>query len=363
MNERVQSRANPVPKPSFAPVRSNLLQSKCACGGTPGLDGECAECRRKRLLGSQRAVSDQADQTEVPLIVDGVLRSPGQPLDASTRASSEATFGHGFSKIPGYPKVPVKTQTKQAPMISEEQQASASAIDFGKIMAHASSRQGNFFTSLTTGDDDERVFQTAVGDVDTAPSNSFNTQLPGPGGAPPGLAAGPAGSHHCVPTVVKSSLPSGHIAATASGGRFAAPFNMTADFDAPIPCTGRCGEYRQFVSGFSQVNGTDIVHPLCSNNMSRTTEYEDCLTSGGTNLKYGYHSIPFSNSRFTNPDQATGFSFRGYDAPGFNLAAFPSGTVLNWNLSFRGALVDACDGDRPLQPSATWTAGGSYTVP
>ena len=25
--------------PSFTPVRTNILQRKCACGGTPGLDG------------------------------------------------------------------------------------------------------------------------------------------------------------------------------------------------------------------------------------------------------------------------------------------------------------------------------------
>lgn len=137
---------------------------------------------------------------------------------------------------------------------------------------------------------------------------------------------------------------------------------MTADFDFPIPCSGFCGEYRQFVSGFSQVGGTDIVHPLCSNNMSRTTEHEDCSTQGGRDLKYGYHAIPFPTSRFQNPDQATGTDYRGFDSPGFNLGGFASGTVLNWKLSFRGVFVDACDGDRPLRPASTWTAGGTHTV-
>lgn len=32
------------------PKRSSLLQRKCACGGTPGPTGECAACRRKRML-------------------------------------------------------------------------------------------------------------------------------------------------------------------------------------------------------------------------------------------------------------------------------------------------------------------------
>lgn len=218
------------------------------------------------------------------------------------------------------------------------------------------------FSSLTPGNDDERMFQTAGEDASAIPANAFHTQFPGPLGPTPGPFAPPGPSHQCVPTVRNSNLPSGHIAATVSGGRFAAPFRMQADFDTPIPCNGVCGEYRQFVKGYSQVNGTDIVHPLCGNNMSRTTEHEDCLTSGSTNLMYGYHTIPFSTSRFTNPDQATGWSYRGFDAPGFNLASFPSGTVLNWNLTFRGELVDACDGDRQLQPSTTWTAGGTHTV-
>jgi hypothetical protein len=313
--------------------------------------------------------------------------------DMPSNGSAETSFNHDFSQIPARPLAPVNSHdyaNTSCPIVPQrcpfggachtcppraqaklkvgqlgdkyEHQPSAPARNFGKITVNTPSRWGNSFISLTTGNDDEEMFQTAV---DTAPINLFDTELLGPVGSTPGPTVGPsiAARHYCVPTVVSSSLPSGHIAATVSGGRFAAPFTMTADFETPIPCNGICGEYRQFVSGYSQVNGTDIVHPLCSNNMSRTTEYEDCKSSGGTTLKYGYHSIPFSTSRFTNPDQATGWSYRGYDAPGFNLASFPSGTVLNWNLSFRGELVDACDGDTPLQSSATWTAGGSHTIP
>lgn len=90
MNERVQSKADPVPKSSFAPVHSHLLQRKCACGGTPGVDGQCTECRNKRL---------QAHPFPAPSIVDDVLRSPGQPLDPSTRTFMEPRLGHDFSKV------------------------------------------------------------------------------------------------------------------------------------------------------------------------------------------------------------------------------------------------------------------------
>lgn len=54
-------------------ARSGLRQRKCACGGSPGLDGECEGCHRKRLA--------------VPPIIHEVLRSPGQPLDPVTAAS------------------------------------------------------------------------------------------------------------------------------------------------------------------------------------------------------------------------------------------------------------------------------------
>jgi hypothetical protein len=38
-------------------------------------------------------------QTVVPPIVHEVLRSPGQPLDPTTRAFMEPRFGHDFSQV------------------------------------------------------------------------------------------------------------------------------------------------------------------------------------------------------------------------------------------------------------------------
>jgi len=98
MNYQLQTQTKVTPVPARAPMESGLLQRKCACGGTPGLDGECAECRAKRL-GVQRQATDQATETPVPPIVHEVLRSPGQPLDASTRAFMAPRFGHDFSRV------------------------------------------------------------------------------------------------------------------------------------------------------------------------------------------------------------------------------------------------------------------------
>lgn len=98
MNATAQIQADPTAKPSFTPVRSNLLQRRCACGGTPGPSGECAECRSKRLA-LQRRASHQAEPASVPPIVHEVLRSPGRPLDASTRSFMEPRFGHEFGGV------------------------------------------------------------------------------------------------------------------------------------------------------------------------------------------------------------------------------------------------------------------------
>jgi hypothetical protein len=84
------------PKPTFTPVRNSLLQRKCACGGTPGPTGECAECRKKRL---QRHSTKQNESSTVPPIVHDVLQTPGQPLDSTTRAFMEPRFGHDFSQV------------------------------------------------------------------------------------------------------------------------------------------------------------------------------------------------------------------------------------------------------------------------
>jgi hypothetical protein len=85
---------------SFTPMRSGLLQRKCACGGTPGVDGECDECRRKRL---QREAGNSGQGTQndisVPPIVHKVPRSPGRSPDVRTRAPMEPHRGHNFSTV------------------------------------------------------------------------------------------------------------------------------------------------------------------------------------------------------------------------------------------------------------------------
>ena len=80
-----QSKKNATPASTFMPTRSNLLQQKCTCGGTPGPSGKCAECRRKRLTGQHLPIvqaklkigkpNDKYEQ-EAERIASAVMRMP-----------------------------------------------------------------------------------------------------------------------------------------------------------------------------------------------------------------------------------------------------------------------------------------------
>ena len=94
----LQNKKHVMPQPSFTPVRSNLLQRRCACGGNPGPTGECAECRNKSLT-LQREATNRTSDLPVPPVVHEVLRSSGQPLDTNARAFMEPRFGHDFSRV------------------------------------------------------------------------------------------------------------------------------------------------------------------------------------------------------------------------------------------------------------------------
>jgi hypothetical protein len=86
----------------FTPARRGVLQRACTCGGTPGPNGECEDCRKKRLAGDREARQSKlgpGNNFAVPSVVDEVVRSPGQPLEAATRAFMEPRFGHDFSHV------------------------------------------------------------------------------------------------------------------------------------------------------------------------------------------------------------------------------------------------------------------------
>ncbi len=64
-----QAKTASAPAPAFTPARTGLLQRTCACGGAPGVDGEC----HRKGLSLQRRAIDAAGLPTVPPIVQDVL--------------------------------------------------------------------------------------------------------------------------------------------------------------------------------------------------------------------------------------------------------------------------------------------------
>ena len=120
-----------------SPAANGILQRKCACGGSPGISGDCKECQGKRLqrkltIGASNDPLEQeadrvADQVmaapahsemsstplriqryssqatqgadTAPVSVDRVLASSGSPLEPALRQNMEQRFGHDFSRV------------------------------------------------------------------------------------------------------------------------------------------------------------------------------------------------------------------------------------------------------------------------
>jgi hypothetical protein len=89
-------RKEEAPKPAAAALRlpgpGSLLQRKCACGGTPGLDGACAECRVKRLGVRPKlaigAPNDRYEQ-EADRVADAVVHTVGPRAVESIRGAGK----------------------------------------------------------------------------------------------------------------------------------------------------------------------------------------------------------------------------------------------------------------------------------
>lgn len=69
------------------------LQRACACGGT------CDDCSAGVRVQTRHMGTDHAQAATAPPVVEEVLRSPGQPLEPTTRAFMEDRFGHNFSDV------------------------------------------------------------------------------------------------------------------------------------------------------------------------------------------------------------------------------------------------------------------------
>jgi hypothetical protein len=93
-----QTTLEATPQHAVSQTAGLILQRKCDCGQHTIGGGECSECEKKKGTVQRKASSSEA-ANDVPPIVHQVLGSPGQPLDAATRAFMEPRFGGDFSRV------------------------------------------------------------------------------------------------------------------------------------------------------------------------------------------------------------------------------------------------------------------------
>ena len=82
--------------PRLSHAGAGPVRRACTCGGAG--DGECAGCAAERVQGKAAGAGSEAG-IAAPAIVDEVLGSPGQCLDATTRAFMEPRFGLDLSGV------------------------------------------------------------------------------------------------------------------------------------------------------------------------------------------------------------------------------------------------------------------------
>jgi hypothetical protein len=96
--ERLQS--NNLTAPSIPAAQTGPLLRACECGThTAEATGECDGCRERRESAGLQRSAVAPGPAEAPPAVHDVLRAPGQPLDAATRAFMEPRFGRDFSQV------------------------------------------------------------------------------------------------------------------------------------------------------------------------------------------------------------------------------------------------------------------------
>jgi hypothetical protein len=92
---QVMGMSAPSPQ-SAASGAAPAVRRKCSCEGS---GSECPECKKKSEEKLQRKAQSPVSPVEAPPIVHNVLRSPGQQLDAATRAFFEPRFGADFGDV------------------------------------------------------------------------------------------------------------------------------------------------------------------------------------------------------------------------------------------------------------------------
>ncbi|MBI1332576.1 MAG: DUF4157 domain-containing protein [Armatimonadetes bacterium] len=99
MADKAPATATATPAASLTKVPRPMIQRKCACGGTVGPSGMCAECEKKQKEKGKIQRKGAGSVASIPSSVGSVLGGVGQPLDAGTRSSMESRFGTSLGAV------------------------------------------------------------------------------------------------------------------------------------------------------------------------------------------------------------------------------------------------------------------------
>lgn len=111
--EQLRTTAEATPAPS-----SSLVQRRCPCGGTAGIDGECAGCRAKRLSRAQVKAKGEGER-DVPAPTDEV---PAPELLEEEEEPEEVAEGEEppSAAEPAAAEAEAPTAEEEAPAVAEE---------------------------------------------------------------------------------------------------------------------------------------------------------------------------------------------------------------------------------------------------
>lgn len=92
---------------TITPLKSSLLQRTCMCGESAGIDGECSQCREKRLSSSHSPKLSTA-----PPLIQRKPSAPDQTRSSSTHIPISPFISHNFNHIRIHPVPTERIQTK-----------------------------------------------------------------------------------------------------------------------------------------------------------------------------------------------------------------------------------------------------------
>ena len=117
-----------------------------------------------------------------------------------------------------------------------------------------------------------------------------------------------------------------------------------------------CCEFRQYVRGFFELNGTVVPGPFPGFNFRFWQEDQDA--AGGM---YGHRDRPGEDGDRYVPDQADGCIYLGRDTPGFY--GLSSGDDYSILLEFADVIIDTCNNDDVVAGPKLWDLIAAGTVP